>query len=424
MAATTSLVWTSYAYNLDGTLASKQTSGGKKSEYSYDNEGNVASSKDYYDASSYNQTNYTYNYRGQILSKTLLVLASDLESGGGGTTNLTTGYTYNLSGHPLTETLPDSTVISYTPDLLGRNLTVTKTKGVKSQTTTFTYDFAGNVLIEKDARNNITTHTYSHQGYITKTVNALGGVTLYGRDYAGRLTYEISPNNYNGDTNTTVSRSLYEYDLMDRQIFKKEYYQTPTNAWKTAIVSQNQYDANGNTIKSADAIQNQASTPVNYEYDKANRLTSVKVPKEKNASNQIIYDETAKFYDGFSNLISETDANGYTTSFTYDDDRNMLTNSRSGIVKTFTWDKLGNKLSETDAAGNCTYYSYNAFNRLRSVIYPALTYPGVVFATPSEDPDEYSDTYVPTYIISYNANGGSGAPAPQTKTHNVPLTLS
>lgn len=29
-----------------------------------------------------------------------------------------------------------------------------------------------------------------------------------------------------------------------------------------------------------------------------------------------------------------------------------------------------------------------------------------------------------TYTISYNANGGSGAPGPQTKTHNVTLTLS
>lgn len=29
-----------------------------------------------------------------------------------------------------------------------------------------------------------------------------------------------------------------------------------------------------------------------------------------------------------------------------------------------------------------------------------------------------------TYTISYNANGGSGAPSPQTKTHNIALTLS
>ncbi len=35
-----------------------------------------------------------------------------------------------------------------------------------------------------------------------------------------------------------------------------------------------------------------------------------------------------------------------------------------------------------------------------------------------------SDINIPTYTISYNANNGSGAPASQTKTYNVPLTLS
>lgn len=36
----------------------------------------------------------------------------------------------------------------------------------------------------------------------------------------------------------------------------------------------------------------------------------------------------------------------------------------------------------------------------------------------------YTDTALPTYTISYNANGGSGAPASQTKIEDITLTLS
>ena len=36
----------------------------------------------------------------------------------------------------------------------------------------------------------------------------------------------------------------------------------------------------------------------------------------------------------------------------------------------------------------------------------------------------YCQWQLKTYTISYNANGGSGAPDPQTKTHGTDLTLS
>ena len=38
--------------------------------------------------------------------------------------------------------------------------------------------------------------------------------------------------------------------------------------------------------------------------------------------------------------------------------------------------------------------------------------------------DEFSFSVITTYTVSYNANGGNGAPGNQTKTHNVNLTLS
>ncbi|MCL2056124.1 MAG: InlB B-repeat-containing protein [Oscillospiraceae bacterium] len=47
--------------------------------------------------------------------------------------------------------------------------------------------------------------------------------------------------------------------------------------------------------------------------------------------------------------------------------------------------------------------------------------------TPDENVTLYAvwaSSNVPTYTVRYNANGGSGEPGPQTKTHDVPLTLS
>lgn len=75
------------------------------------------------------------------------------------------------------------------------------------------------------------------------------------------------------------------------------------------------------------------------------------------------------------------------------------------------------KLTET------TYTASRAASAASHKIYASLAgidiLNGTVYANTS-----FTVPALPTYTISYNANGGSGAPAPQTKTHDSPLTIS
>ncbi|MDR0569952.1 MAG: InlB B-repeat-containing protein [Clostridiales Family XIII bacterium] len=420
---TSGQAWTSYAYYPDGLVSMKETSGGRKTEYAYDAMGNLTQTKEYYGAAGYNRTDRTYDFRGLTLTETRIVAASDLEAGGTGDRSLTTSYERDKSGNVTSETLPDGTRTTYGLDLLGRSLTMTRTKAGRSRTLSYSYDFAGNVLSETDALGRTASHVYDKQGFLVKTADALGGVRLYGRDWGGRLTYEISPRNYIGETAYDISasvRTLYEYDLLGRLTAKKEHYLTPAGAWKTAVIQRNEYDAAGNLSRSADAVQAVGGAYAQYAYDNANRLLSTRTPKEKNGS-QITYDEASRTLDGLSNVLTETDANGNTTAFTYDDDGNRLTEAKAGVTVSRAWDKLGNKIMETDGNGNATYYAWNALGRLRVVTYPAIAYPAVTMAPASDDPDEYSER---SCTVSYDANGGTGAPQPQTKQHGTPLTLS
>ena len=64
------LVTTSYAYNAGGQLEQVTTSGGAKTTYTYDDNGNLLSKNMYYTSSSYYQETYQYNNMDRLWTKT------------------------------------------------------------------------------------------------------------------------------------------------------------------------------------------------------------------------------------------------------------------------------------------------------------------------------------------------------------------
>lgn len=75
-------------------------------------------------------------------------------------------------------------------------------------------------------------------------------------------------------------------------------------------------------------------------------------------------------YDGNGNRLTQTDALGQTTTFTYDPTFNKVTSSTDplGNVTQFTYDAKGNLLTQTDANGHATTFTYNGFGLLTKII--------------------------------------------------------
>ena len=94
-------------------------------------------------------------------------------------------------------------------------------------------------------------------------------------------------------------------------------------------------------------------------------------------------------------------------------------------VKSGTWKPKKGTTSGTIASGTTTI-KHNADGTHAQIRAYAKVYDTGFSPSSADDYSPYLSlpTIVRTYTVSYNANGGSGAPASQTKTYGVSLTLS
>lgn len=153
------------------------------------------------------------------------------------------------------------------------------------------------------------------------------------------------------------------------------------------------------------------------------------------------------FYDGFC-------GGNYTCYLIYDNptrsgDNVTITNVKIQIVSQQSWGTEGrigasidiptgtNRASNTTVASSYTYPTNVTTTLVSSVTFSNLT-TSFSFSVAISDTGYgtgWNNNYMKvfngsitcparTYSVSYNANGGSGAPSAQTKTYNVALTLS
>lgn len=105
-------------------------------------------------------------------------------------------------------------------------------------------------------------------------------------------------------------------------------------------------------------------------------------------------------------------------------------NSITTTTYTVTWNANGGSVSPASSSGvtvtaptpTRTGYSFNGWYTAASGGTLAVSAGGSY--TPSSNITLYAQWTANTYTVSYNANGGAGAPTSQTKTHDVTLTLS
>ena len=260
-----------------------------------------------------------------------------------------TEFTYNSLGQitQITDPLGKKTTFVY--NVLGQNTTVTDRNG---EITTFTYTPHSKVDTISYHGGSQTQYTYDSRDNITKMVDTLGE-TIYIYDSANRLTQHTDPNGfivkYQYDQNGNISQLTYpgnkvvtyQYDALNRLSGFVNWLNQTTRY---------EYDAAGRMIKA----QNGNGTESISTYDLANRLLTLTNQK----ANGEVVNQQYFMLDLNGNRVSETKIQpqmpteqAKTINYSYNTQKNRLTQVNDGSVRTVTYDLEG----QTQTKGSVSY---------------------------------------------------------------------
>ena len=404
-------------------LLSAADENGNTKSYTYDSNGNIASTTDELgntETTTYNTRNQPLVFTsrgGSVASRTYDTggnLLSVINPDGGTITNTydgenrlqstvdlrgnTTSYTYNSYGMLEKKTVgtreygfiyenglikfltdPKNGVTAYTYNAAGYPLTITDANG---KTTVYTYDGTGEVLSRTDALGNVTSYTYDSRRHILMQTDPNGNVTSYSYNGNGKTSTVTDPK---GNITT------YTYDSEDRLI-----QVTDADGKTTGFV----YDPAGRTLVTTDALGNITS----YTYDAAGNVLTVtklrggvtantyyangKLKTQEDAAGNIttyghdtswrvnsITDATGNItnytFNYAGDLLSVTDPLNNVTAYTYDEYGNLLTDMNPlGNATVYTYDENNNRMSRKDALNQITTYAYDPLGRLLTATDP------------------------------------------------------
>lgn len=339
-------------------------------------------------------TTYTYDTHGNLLTKTIQPTTDT--TGGAGTSAVAAGiprtwtYTYDTAGRVLTQDGPRTDVADITTYTYDAQENLSTVKNALGQLGTLSnYDANGHPGTFTDPNGLVTNLVYDPRGRLIRSTTGTE-TTTYTYDGAGELTVVSLPSGaaytYTYDAAhrlTAIRDSLgnsiqYTLDTMDKRI-KEQLFNAAGTVVKTHsrvfdvlnhlyqdIGAVNQtttyaYDANGNRISSIDPL----SLTSSYRYDALNRLIGY-----TDANNGI----SQYSYDGLNQLTQVTDPKTLTTQYQRDGLGNLTqqTSPDTGITG-YSDDAAGNILTRTDAKGQVATYTYDALNRVASVTYTGGT---------------------------------------------------
>ncbi|MGH3133057.1 MAG: DUF6531 domain-containing protein [Gaiellaceae bacterium] len=285
-------------------------------------------------------------------------------------------------------------------------LNTSSVTGPTDETTTMTYDAAGNML-QATAPASLggvqKTFAYNAGNDPIRITDARGAVTSYAYDGSGNAT---------SVTRAGTPVATFTYDAAGHVLTS-----TDGNGKTTAYA----YDANGNVASTTDPVGNRTT----YTYDAAGRVLT-RVDPKGNAPGADPADYTWRWtYDVAGQLLTERDPLGHVTSHTYDDAGNELTVTDAGgriatyayddvnrrvretapdpdgggpltaPMTTQAYDAVGNVVAETDPLGRTTSFTYDSVNRLSRRTAP--------------DPDGSGPLAPPVTTYTYDPNGNLAA---------------
>lgn len=265
------------------------------------------------------------------------------------------GFQYDVEGNPtaISETLETGqgiTTRSYGYTYDARNRLVTSTDPYQRRVT-YGYDAANNIRSFTDAADRQTSYSYD-------PLNRLSDVTLPGGDHVG---YEWTPNGLpQRTTYVNGMKREFGYDLADRLTSIHNTVGASTETYEY------EYDSGSNRTVERRLLDGQLERSVGFAYDSLNRLTSAGYTS--NGTTRTVGYE----YDAVGNRTREfgvlPTGQALDRQYAYDALNRLgsIAGDPSGAIG-FTYDNNGNLVSQT-RGGETTTYEYDVRDQLRRVV--------------------------------------------------------
>lgn len=279
-------------------------------------------------------TEFTYNALGKEKAK---ITSSDESV----SSNTIRSY-YDVNGNLVKKTETTDVLELNRYDRQNRLVSSTKSK-LNAQdgiTKEFYYDAAGNKRFETDGRGHVTENTYYANGKVhTSAIQGTSHITTYSYDKNGNLLTEADFR-----SNVKINR----YDPLNRLIEVIDA--------NNVSIEKLYYNDNHMQIISVDALDKKTV----FDYDKNNQLLSTTDP---------LGHIVGQTYDSMGAVSERFDGKNNKTINEYDELGRLKTVKQyvNGILETtsFTYDTEGNMLTQSNARGQTTTFRYNVLIRLR-----------------------------------------------------------
>jgi RHS repeat-associated protein len=351
---------TSFAYDAIGRLIRVTDAMGGQTTYTYDEVGNKLTQTD----PNGNTTSWSYDNMGRVLKRTLpLGMFETFTYDANGNVlektdfnGSTITYSYDVMNRLTNKIYPDTPQVTYAYTLTGRRSSVNDYRGV----TSYAYDQRDRLLNVTNPDSSQLSYAYDAKGNRTR-VTIPSGVTNYTFDALNRLSTVTDPDgnitSYTYDnvgnratlTYPNGTMTEYQYNTLNRLTYLENR--------KTSgeVISSYTYTLgpNGNRTRVTENI----GRVVDYTYDALNRLTQEQITDSVLGNQTIAYT-----YDAFGNRLTKTDSTG-TTTYTYNANDQLLTETAPGFTTTYEYDLNGNTVRKTEGT-TITTYSYDFENKL------------------------------------------------------------
>lgn len=227
----------------------------------------------------------------------------------------------------------------------------------------FAYEQINNAIITTvyNNSNEVISQTYvDSKGRTVKELSS-GLYVDYSYDDSGKVFTEYTSGTNQTDP-TRIANGKFAVKTYDENgnqtatIINPQITGSTFKVGKDSIVTKNEYDKNGNIIKSTDAEGNQTT----YEYDEQGRTKKVTTPS--NSSNTYEYDELTT--DGDVKVVVDTaiDALGRTSKTTDNGSGQVIkvedVSSNGSLITTYDYDSNGQQLKETYSDGSYVENTY------------------------------------------------------------------
>jgi len=258
--------------------------------------------------------------------------------------------------------LPETTIISYSYDDLGRKTAMMDPRG----TTWYSYNAAGRLTHVKDPHSYTVSYEYNKVGQRTKMTDQFSGETSYSYNAGGLLTKVTDPD---GNETEFTYNAAGQRTRQDNENVTYTLYTYTSRGWADTITHKKcdnstflsfdyTYDKVGNRTK----VEEHDGDYVAYSYDALYRLT-----RETRKDNQetVEYDYSYT-YDAVGNRTKKTDEQTQDeTDYTYN---NMNQMTAAGNIS-YSWDNAGNMATKV-VNQQTTTYTWDFRNKLLNVDFP------------------------------------------------------